>query len=657
MKNYKLVIISLLLVIFMVGAVSAADDDLADDNLEITDEVSVDEAVASDVEEIEEDYGTVQSELAVVDTQDDSLDDVLADDDDEIPVIVVDKNIPYELDEIQVLYGEEKNFTVRFITAEGNPYSYTNLEFQFYGDDDELPHFKEVTTDADGYATFLIDYTIGHYTMWFYVIDGVEYQLFTPIAVIDPNIKGYLYLWGDGFRELEEYQVIIYGDSIKFFATLSDMYNSPIFGANISYSINNMNYSDTTFDGGIGMAMISIQLDSLPIGNHTLVVSYPELNLTTSYPIYVLSEPITTIVADNLTVVGEDEIEYVVKLTDKLGRPVSSGQWATMWINSNRYGPTYSDEDGICIFYLNLAPGVYNNVKIADQYESVYRTIIVLANSSISADDNATFDCGGENSYSMSFTNVDGTPLVNGTVDVIIDDNENYHYVLTTDENGTVSVDLSNLPGGNHTISIVNLATGEKTSTTVNLLKGKTTISTAAVTTVYNGGKYVIFTLKNDKGAVLAGKSVSVVLNGKTIKGTTDKNGQFKVSTDGLAPKAYSATMTFAGDDYLIGSTATAKITVNKATPKLTAKKATFKTKTKKYTITLKDNKNKAMKKVKVTLKVKGKTYKATTNAKGKATFKLTKFTKKGKYTAKVKFAGNKNFKAVTKSVKLTVKK
>ena len=40
------------------------------------------------------------------------------------------------------------------------------------------------------------------------------------------------------------------------------------------------------------------------------------------------------------------------------------------------------------------------------------------------------------------------------------------------------------------------------------------------------------------------------------------------------------------------------------------------------------------MKKAKVTLKVKGKTYAAKTNSKGKATFKITKLTKKGTYKA-----------------------
>ena len=62
------------------------------------------------------------------------------------------------------------------------------------------------------------------------------------------------------------------------------------------------------------------------------------------------------------------------------------------------------------------------------------------------------------------------------------------------------------------------------------------------------------------------------------------------------------------------------------------------------------------MKKVKVTLKVKGKTYKAKTNSKGKATFKITKLTKKGTYKAIIKYKGNKYYKKLTKKVKIKIK-
>ena len=62
------------------------------------------------------------------------------------------------------------------------------------------------------------------------------------------------------------------------------------------------------------------------------------------------------------------------------------------------------------------------------------------------------------------------------------------------------------------------------------------------------------------------------------------------------------------------------------------------------------------MKKIKLTLKVNGKTYKATTDKKGKATFKITKLSKKGTFKATVKFAGNKYYKEVSKKVKIAVK-
>ena len=61
------------------------------------------------------------------------------------------------------------------------------------------------------------------------------------------------------------------------------------------------------------------------------------------------------------------------------------------------------------------------------------------------------------------------------------------------------------------------------------------------------------------------------------------------------------------------------------------------------------------MKSVKVTLNVKGKTYSAKTNAKGQATFKITKLTKKGKFTATVKFAGSKYYNAKTVKAKITI--
>jgi hypothetical protein len=54
-------------------------------------------------------------------------------------------------------------------------------------------------------------------------------------------------------------------------------------------------------------------------------------------------------------------------------------------------------------------------------------------------------------------------------------------------------------------------------------------------------------------------------------------------------------------------------------------------------------------------MKINGKTYTAKTNAKGQATFNL-KITKKGKFTAVIKYAGSTTYKAVSKKVKITIK-
>ena len=112
------------------------------------------------------------------------------------------------------------------------------------------------------------------------------------------------------------------------------------------------------------------------------------------------------------------------------------------------------------------------------------------------------------------------------------------------------------------------------------------------------------------------------------------------------------------GNTFYPAVSKTVTIKINKEKTKLKAKSNKFKRtlKTKRYTVILKDSKNKAMKKAKITLKVKGKTYKAKTNSKGKAIFKITKLAKKGTFKAKVKYSGNSCYKAVSKKVKIKSK-
>ena len=219
---------------------------------------------------------------------------------------------------------------------------------------------------------------------------------------------------------------------------------------------------------------------------------------------------------------------------------------------------------------------------------------------------------------------------------------------------------IFDLAAGNYTaelkITYPNLEP-KPTNITLTINKATPTITAAGITATYNINKDFVITLTDSIGNPLVGEKITVSLNGAKNY-ITDKNGQVKVSTKGLVPKTYAATITFAGNNNYVKSTKSVKVTVTKATSKLTAKAKTFKksVKTKKYSITLKDNRNKAISKAAVTIKIKGKTYKASTNAKGVATFKIKKLTKKGTFKSTVKYAGNAYYRAVTKTVKIKIK-
>ena len=219
-------------------------------------------------------------------------------------------------------------------------------------------------------------------------------------------------------------------------------------------------------------------------------------------------------------------------------------------------------------------------------------------------------------------------------------------FIFFDDETpGEHDIDVIYWGDENHTEAYANL------SITVN--KVKTQISANPVTTSYNVNSNLVISLKDVEGNPIGGAEISVDLNGvKTY--TTDSNGQ--VSTKGLSPKSYTAKISFDGDDNYEKSSKNIRVTVKKANPKLAASFKMYKlsTKVKKYTITLKDNTGKAISKAKVTLKVNGKTYKATTNSKGKATFNI-KLNKKGTFKATVTFNGNRYYNKVSKKVNIKV--
>lgn len=175
------------------------------------------------------------------------------------------------------------------------------------------------------------------------------------------------------------------------------------------------------------------------------------------------------------------------------------------------------------------------------------------------------------------------------------------------------------------------------------------------------GGYFSVY-LTNQYGLQLANKTVTIGWNGVSYNVVTDQMGCARLQINLTKADTYTFALIYLGDDSYDGAFNVATVKITKKATSITANAKTFKSKakTKKYTVTLKTVKSKNGKTYlsagkKITLKLKGKTYTAKTNSNGKATFKL-KITKKGKFKATIKYAGDGTYKASSKTKYITIK-
>ena len=371
----------------------------------------------------------------------------------------------------------------------------------------------------------------------------------------------------------------------------------------------------------------------------------------------------TTISASNITATYNHEDYLVVTLLNSEGKPINNSQ-ISVDFNEETVNYTTNENGQIEVPINGLLPNKYiATLSFAGNgiYEGSSTTAEITINKDASqitaADLTATYNDGKY--LVITLKDSGGNPISGYLLSVDLNGVRNY----TTDSNGQVKVSTKGLVPKTYTATIRfagNDIYNESSATAkVIINKVNTKLTAVKVTATYNVNKYLLITLKDASANVLANKRVSIKVGSIVKSLTTNAKGQVSVLISKLVPKTYAASIGFAGDSYYAKSSTTASVVVKKATPKLTAKAKTFrvKVKVKKYKITLKTNKNKVMKNIKVTLKVNKKTFTAKTNKKGVATFKITNLKKKGKFTAVIKYAGNKYYNKLTKKAKITVKK
>lgn len=202
------------------------------------------------------------------------------------------------------------------------------------------------------------------------------------------------------------------------------------------------------------------------------------------------------------------------------------------------------------------------------------------------------------------------------------------------------------------------------------------------LTCFYNEVQYLNILLKGHMDLPIANASVFVEIIGvMNAVETTNVGGEINLLIKDLLPGSYKIVLSFEGDDNYNGTVLYQDFIVNKIPVKIIANKKKFKLKNKhkKYSVILKDHEGNPIKNVKVRLIVKkmGKKSKndkqnkgkhnkkvksnkkrniVKTNNQGKATFKLKKINKKGKYMATVKYYGDVYFNKSIQKAKLIIK-
>ena len=311
-----------------------------------------------------------------------------------------------------------------------------------------------------------------------------------------------------------------------------------------------------------------------------------------------------------------------------------------------------------------LSPGTYDAKASFDNPN--YETVITNTSFEVlpfTRELSVNVENSENNSVVVSIeSNVDGVYMINVSGD--------YYPIFVVDGKGNLSLSLDegkyslgvvlNNDGLLNSVNGVNeFEVGKAPSSRIETQIIYKNMTTTAVDVDTDGriGKYFYITLKDKNGNLLKNKPVQIGFNGVVYDRVTDNKGQARLQINLKNAGTYTFAVAFLGDDDYNGSFIVAKIVVKKQKGSLTVPSKSYaaSAKTKTLTATFKSASGKPVANKKVTFTVNGKTYTATTDAKGVAKVNVS-LSKKGTYSFTAKFAGNNMYAAISKTAKLTIK-
>ena len=358
--------------------------------------------------------------------------------------------------------------------------------------------------------------------------------------------------------------------------------------------------------------------------------------------------------------------------TAELSLIIDDGANVTFYIGDNEVGSATSSNGVATLDYKiegSTVPSTYRIKAVATkenyltkEFTSTLR--VNKANLNVELDDVAA-KILSKATFTATVTDAFGKPVSGINVKFYRNQNRDvYIGEATTDSNGVAKLvsEIPSISGDSFTISAnvtadskFNAAGGQAT---LSILSDKSLqIELKDINVVYNDGKNLVATLKDNNGGAVGGIGVIVQLNGVNSTATSDKDGKVVISLAGLTPDTYTAKVIFSGNEIYTAASASAKVTVDKIETKLTASDIVADYHNGgNFIATLKDADGKAIKGAMITLKLGTITRVLYTDANGQVSFNTDDLFP-DTYPTTVTFAGDNIYKNSSAAAQVIINK
>ena len=409
-----------------------------------------------------------------------------------------------------------------------------------------------------------------------------------------------------------------YKGSAQYTATFYTSEGKALANTNVKVTVNGKTYTGKTNSNGV--ASLPILLEP---GTYKIVSTDP----VTGYQLTTTVKVLTTVYANDLSKVYTDGKKFVAKFLNANGQ-VLANKNVKFKINGQTY-TSKTNANGLASLSLtNLATGTYKIISYNIDGLTKTNTVKVYRYSTTTlTSTNYNFLGSDSKIVQVKLLNKFGyAPGSGQTIKITVSGKT---YTAYTDANGIARLKLPSLSYGSYTVKYTfdktNFYTASSTTSKVSIIPSKNPTLAVKSTTTFGHNAGTLFKVALTSGNVpLEGKTVYMVIDGKTYTRTTDASGVASIPIM-LPVGKYSVTCTNKAETNINSKSVSTTITVKeRASTSLTWKSGTsFYQGVQTYKVLLKDASNNVLSGKTVKLTVNSKTYTATTDSNGIATFSV----------------------------------